>query len=322
MNFIMKMIALLLGPVALAAGGAHINNLPIESANVKYAQAYFVEEYLPGGSAGQTFSGKSGDKDLFQAVAEVGANPYPEDRLVPFFSKDFVLGSRVVMYRAPAYEVYDGKRHTTYRSWTKTVGELLSEKKIELGTDDKINFATDFPIENGMTIKITRVAHTQVVEKEDIAFKVIKKDDPNLKRGLTRTIKGETGVKQKTYAVTREDGEEVSRVLINTEITKQPSDEIQYTGTKVVVLSSVRGIATIYNPSNCNVVSANYKRGALIRITNLANGIAVFKDVDCTWGIASAPAGIVLDLSKPVLSELKYNGSGSGPSVKVEEIER
>ncbi len=74
-----------------------------------------------------------------------------------------------------------------------TVGELLSEKKIELGADDKINFATDYKIESGMTIKITRVAHTQVAEKEDISYKVIKKEDSSLKRGLTRVVKGELG---------------------------------------------------------------------------------------------------------------------------------
>jgi uncharacterized protein YabE (DUF348 family) len=254
MNFIMKMIALLVGPVALAAGGANINNLPVESANVKYAQAYFVEEYLPDGSAGQTFSGKSGDKNLFQAVTEVGANPYPEDKLAPFFSKDFVLGARVAMYRAPVYEVYDGKRHTTYRSWTKTVGELLSEKKIELGQDDKINFATDFPIENGITIRITRVAHTQVVENQDIDFNIVKKDDPNLDKGKTSVKQaGKKGQKALTYAVTREDGVEVSRVLIKTEVVSDPIDQILMVGTKPVITIACR--------FNDTVIAASLKYG-------------------------------------------------------------
>lgn len=236
MNFIIKMIAILVGPVALAAGGTGINNLPVQSANEQYAQAYFVEEYLPDGSEGQTFSGKSIEDDLYDAVSEIGSNPYPEDKLVPFFSKDFVLGSRVALYRAPSYEVYDGKRHTTYRSWTQTVGELLSEKKIEIGTDDKINFAADFPIENGMTIKINRVAHTQVIEKEEIAFKVIRKDDPNLDKGKV-TIKqaGKKGERALTYAVTREDGVEVARVLIGSEVTVEPTEEIQMVGTRPVI---------------------------------------------------------------------------------------
>ena len=110
--------------------------------------------------------------------------------------------------------------------------------------------------------------------------------------------------------------------MIKDEIVEKPTNKIVRIGTKVIVLSSVRGYATIYNPSSCTVVSANYKKGTSIRITNLKNGASAIKNVDCTWGIASAPDGIVLDLSRSVLSELKYDGSGKGPLVLVEELKK
>lgn len=236
MNFIMKMIAILVGPVALAAGGTNINNLPTETASERFPQAYFVEEYQPDNSLDETYSGTSSQKDLYEALAEIGAKPYPEDRLVPFFSKDFAFGSLVKLYRAPSYFVIDGKKQTTYRSWSPTVGGLLREKKISLGQDDKINFASDFPIEDGMTIKITRVAHTQVVEKEDIDYKVIKKDDPNLDKGRTSVKQaGIKGQRALTYAVTREDGVEIAKVLIKNEVLSEPTDEILMVGTKPVI---------------------------------------------------------------------------------------
>jgi len=250
----MKWIALIIGPVAMAAGSTNINNLPVETTSTKYAQSYFVEEHLPNGSVGQTFSGKSSAKEIFSAVKDIGAAPYPEDKLEPFFSKDFVLGSYVKMYRAPSYEVFDGKKHATYRSWTTNVGELLSEKHIELGKDDKINFAADFPIEEGMTIRITRVAHTQVVENQDIDFSVIKKDDPNLDQGKT-TIRqaGKKGQRALTYAVTREDGVEVARVLISNEVMSEPIDEILMIGTRPVITTACR--------HNDTVIAASIKYG-------------------------------------------------------------
>ena len=113
----------------------------------------------------------------------------------------------------------------------------------------------------------------------------------------------------------------MERALLSTEIVKEPKSQINYTGTKVTVLSSVRGKATI-GPSFCNIVSANYRKGTLVRITNTANGARLFGTVDCTWGTANAPAGVVLDVSKSVLSTLKWNGSGAGPNVLVEEIKQ
>lgn len=252
MEFIIKIIAILVGPVALAAGGVGINNLPTQTASEQFAQAYFVEEYLPDGSKGETYPGQSYMRTEFDVVSDLGAKPYPEDRLVAFPSLNFPVGSKITLYRAPVYELYDGKKHTTYRSWSKTVGELLTEKKIELGVDDKINFSTDYQLDNGMTIKINRVAHTQVIEKEEIAYKVTKKDDPNLDKGkITIKQSGQKGERALTYAVTREDGVEISRILVSSEVTREPVEEIQMIGTRPVI--------TVRCKYNDTVIAASLK---------------------------------------------------------------
>jgi len=281
---------------------------------------YQISEIKPSGQQ-ETYSGISSDIDPIKIIPDLGVPYYPEDKVSTFPDPKLGFGSTIKIERAPVISVKDGKRSKQYRSWVDTVEELFSEKGIEIGTDDKVSVSLSAQIFDGSTISITRVAITNIVDTKPIDFTVQEKEDPNLDYGKKRVDAGVKGEKKLTYRVTREDGEEVSRVLLTTEITKQPKTQINYTGTKVTVLSSVRGTATI-GPKQCSIVSANYRAGTLVRITNSANGVKVFGTVDCTWGTATAPPGIVLDLSMSVLSSLKWNGLGKGPNVLVEEIKQ
>jgi hypothetical protein len=200
------------------------------------------------------------------------------------------------------------------------VAELFKEKNIELGADDKVNPSLESQIFNESQITITRVAITNVVELKPIDLQIQEKEDPNLNYGKKRVEAGARGEKKLTYRVRREDGEEVSRTLLTTEITKQPVTQINYTGTKVTVLSSVSGRATM-TPVSGYVVSPNYRRGTLIRITNKSNGMKLFATVNATWGTASPPDGVVLDLAPTFLSQLKCPSHGCS-SVLVEEIKQ
>jgi len=281
---------------------------------------YQITEIKPSGDKVIT-DGVSSSVNPIKVIPDLKVAYYPEDRISFFPDPKLGFGSTIKIERAPVISVKDGKRSKQYRSWVGTVEELFGEKGIEIGTDDKVSVSLSAQIFDGSTISITRVAITNVVETKLIDFAIQEKEDPNLDYGKKRVDAGVKGEKKLTYRVTREDGDEVSRVLLTTEITKQPKTQINYTGTKVTVLSSVRGTATI-GPKQCSIVSANYRAGTLVRITNSANGARVFGTVDCTWGTATAPPGIVLDLSMSVLSSLKWNGLGAGPSVLVEEIKQ
>jgi hypothetical protein len=281
---------------------------------------YEVIEVLPSGKENH-INGGSANYNPVTIIGDLNLPYNPEDKVYVFPDPKLGIGSTIRLLRAPIISIKDGKRSKVYRSWVTTVGDLFAEKNIEIGADDKVSASLSSQIFDGSQITITRVAITNIVETKSVDFQIQNKEDPNLDYGKKRTVAGEKGEKKLTYRVRREDGDEVERTLLNTEITKQPVTEIHYTGTKVTVLSSVRGIATI-GPKQCSIVSANYKAGTLVRITNSANGVKVFGTVDCTWGTATAPPGIVLDLSTPMLSSLKWNGSGAGPNVLVEEIKQ
>jgi len=278
---------------------------------------YKIVEVQPSGITND-FSGGSPTFDSRKVITDLGLIVYLEDRVFAFPNPELGIGSVIRLERAPVIKLHDGKKDLELRSWTTNVSELLAEKGIELGVDDKTNFRLDSKISDGSELSIIRVAITTVVESEVINFKINKKNDPDLDYGKKRTVAGEMGEKKLTYQVRREDGEEVERILLSTEIVKEAVNQIEYTGTKVTVLSSVRGRATRTNVPNY-VVSADYSRGTLIRIS--ANGRSIMEKVTATWGTATPPAGIVLDLSANYLSSLGCSSSGCS-SVLVEEIKQ
>ena len=188
-----------------------------------------------GDDAGQ-YRGMTAQTDPFAISTELGASPYPEDRFLAFPDIKMGIGSQITIYRAPSYTIIDGRRESVMRSWTSTIGELLSEKNIEIGEDDKINFSTDTQLELNMEIRIIRVAITSVKTTEDIDFELVKKEDNTLDQGKIRIEQaGALGERVLTFEVRREDGVEVSRRLTGTEIALEPVTEIRIIGTKPVI---------------------------------------------------------------------------------------
>jgi len=240
-------------------------------------------------------------------------------KLVNLVDPRFGLGGIQAVFVAPIYKVDDGGEPLACPSFFKSVGDILADCSIILANEDTVAPPLSSPAELN-SIKITRVSVAELEQFETLPYQTKTVDDPNLERGKQKIEQeGKYGKKRLVYQVRRENGVEVSRTLLSEETIEKPQNKIVKNGTKVVVLSSVRGIATATNLSNA-VVSANYKRGTLLRITNASNGVSILKTVNYTWGTADPPAGIVMDLSWSILDELKFNGKGAGPSVLVEEI--
>lgn len=278
---------------------------------------YQVVEVFNNGQTGQTFVGSSEKVKLFDIATEVGAAPYVEDKLSDFPGFRDFYGKRITIYRAPTYQVFDQNKELTYRSFSTTVGELLTEKKTVLGEDDKINFSADTKLEEGMVVKITRVAKTKVIETEQIDYKTTRQDDPTLDKGKTKVkVVGVMGEKKLTYEVTRENGVEISKVLLTSEVTKEATGEILLVGTKVTVYGS--GKATWYVDSTemiaaCDIVP----RGTVVHVINTSNG----KSVDVRIVSTIGGGGPVIDLSTAAFKALgASSGQGVISNVRLEKV--
>ncbi len=196
---------------------------------------YQIREIQPSGSEKIT-AGESINTDPTKIIPNLKVPYYPEDKISVFPDPKLGIGSTIKIDRAPVINIKDGKKVSVYRSWQKTVGELLAEKNIELGVDDKISVSTSAQIFDGSSVTITRVAKTNIIETKPVPFQIVKKDDPTLDKGKVRVLTaGVNGAKQLTYRVTREDGVEVGRVLVDTTVTVQPTSEVDDVGTKPVI---------------------------------------------------------------------------------------
>ena len=266
--------------------------------NIALTQPYYIEEVLPDGSIGSTYKGGSNSKDIREITNQLGAAPFVEDQISIFPDINLNIGGKIVLKRAPSYQIIDGKKKIEVRSWVKNVGELLLEKNIELGLEDKVNYSVDTELIDKMIIKITRVAKTKITESEKIYFKTVKKDDPDLDKGKERVgQKGALGTKDKIYEVIREDGVEVKRTLIDTKITNEAIDEIIYIGTKPVITVRCKYNDIVIKASQKNNVDPNSVCTLMIRESNGNSDSdggsykGLFQYTESFWTLVSARAG-------------------------------
>lgn len=250
-----------------------------------------------------------------EIVNNLGTEVWPQDKINFFPLPGFAYGNQVVIERAPVYSIIDAGRTSQYRSWQKTVGQLLEEQQVELGEMDTVEPGAESNLEVGEEIRINRVSETEVVEYEEITHSVIEKDDPTLEKGKTVVkSEGHDGKQKLTYRVKRINGETVEKKLISKEIETPKEDRVVLHGTKVIVLSTESGKSSW---TFGVTASRRYKRGTRIRVTNLENGKQVEETVG-GWG-PQEYTGRVLDLNIDAWEAIAKAGAGV-TNVKVEEL--
>lgn len=145
--------------------------------------------------------------------------------------------------------INDGGDEHILKTTGATVEELLNELDIELNKKDKITHELNDRVTKETEIEIIRVTAEKVELTEMIDFKTEIKEDSTLLKGEERVItEGEQGKKVKTYKVTKENGEEVERELIEEEVAKEPVNKVIAVGTKEPVQNT--------NSSNLVTLSA------------------------------------------------------------------
>lgn len=241
---------------------------------------------------------------------------YAEDRMRVV--SDQAGGSGVIyIERAPLITIADGKRTKTVRSWVKDISELLIEQKVpEIGQDDKIVPAQDEVIVNNMTVKITRVQETDIIETKIVPFQVVTKEDNSRYRGEPDVVmqEGKDGKKVLTYHVRREDGVEVTRKLTKTDATA-PVEKVISKAAKLKIGQVMTGKASWYS-SRYQAASHILPRGTNVRVTNTLNGKSVIIIIQDYMESEDK----IIDLHPDIFKQLGALLSQGIQPVKVEEI--
>lgn len=169
-------------------------------------------------------------------AADAGVELYPED-IVEIGQSDDLLndgaGLQLTVDRAVefTFDLY-GKK-TKVRTQAGTVGEMLKEKDITLGANDKVFPATSAKITADTKVRVWREGVQTITVDEDIDFEVEKIQDADREIGYrevkTPGVKGERTV---TYEVKIENGKEVSRKEIASITIKPAVKQVEIVGAK------------------------------------------------------------------------------------------
>lgn len=142
----------------------------------------------------------------------------------------------VEIYRGyPVYIYADGETQELY-AYKQTAEELLNRLGITLSQDDYIDCELDTVIEEGQTVKVTRVRYETRETYETVPYSTItqKSNLVSIYRSEV-TQKGENGTRTNTSLVKYVDGERVSETPVSSEITKEPVSEIVSSGAALSV---------------------------------------------------------------------------------------
>lgn len=154
---------------------------------------------------------------------------YPEDRITTSLILDPVTdggaGEKIVIKRAPVFNIEVDGSVLVVRSWAKSIGEVL-KGRVSLGAKDIIEPSLNSIAIPG-EIKITRINVIETEETASIPFETYEKPDYFVAKGTMRvTTKGINGQKLKKFRVRYKNGVEESRTLLSESIVKKPTTEV------------------------------------------------------------------------------------------------
>lgn len=199
-------------------------------------------------------------------AAQAGTKVYPEDylNLVPTqnFIKEAAIGQRVVIDRATPVHLNLYGVQVNIRTHSKTVGELIKEKKIVLHKGDSIRPAATVPIRQNQEIFVLHKGTKIISVTEPIPAPVKTVNDPNLSIGTSAIRQyGSEGKKVVTYQLRLVNGKEVGRKAIQAVVVVPPVQEIKVVGTATLSVSLSQWL---YKLRQCET-GGNYQ-------TNTGNG--------------------------------------------------
>lgn len=169
-----------------------------------------------------------------QIAKDVGITVYDEDTATLKPLTDFVndgAGLQLTIKRATSFTLDFYGNRAVARTQAKTVGDMLKEKKVTLGVNDRLSVPINTAITEGLEVRITREGKQTVSVNEAMPSPsqiVYDADRPLGYRAVK--IEGVPGIRSVTYVVEVKDGIEISRVAIASIVTRQPTQQTQVIG--------------------------------------------------------------------------------------------
>lgn len=254
--------------------------------------------------------------DNFLAEQKIAISEH--DEVLPNIIHSILPGENIKIRRAMQIKIVaDGKKIESYTLANNLI-TVLNENHVALGRLDKTTPDKNGLLADKLEIIVTRINVEEKIIPEDIAYKVITKLDKELGwREKKIEIEGENGIREIKFKITYKDGKEVSRIILDKNITKEPIVRVETQGTLVKTGTAKKGQGTWYAfKGGLFAASTTIPRGGYAKVTNTANGKSVMVQIN---DYGPQGKGRIIDLDKVAFQKIAAIGAGV-IGVKVEEV--
>lgn len=240
------------------------------------------------------------------------------DIVLPGMEEKIYSGTNIIVLRAKKITIKEGGNTNTSYTFQNTVEQAVWENKIKFDEDDISSPARTSTLKGGEVITVTHVLIKEEIKNLDIDYKTVSNEDDSLGWRVKKvTKKGEKGVKEVKYKVVYNDGREISRKVIESNVVKDPVDEVVTQGTYVKVGKTHTGAASWYAfTGTLSAANPWLPIGSYVRVTNKANGKQVIVRINDRGPFG---AGRIIDLDKVAFAQIASLGAGV-VDVKMEVI--
>jgi uncharacterized protein YabE (DUF348 family) len=169
---------------------------------------------------------------------DAGLSIYPEDNasFAQGTLKENIIGEKVVVDRAtPVFFNLYGTP-LTIRTHTKTVGDLLADKKVKVNNGDQVQPSLNTPLTPNIQIFVARMGTQIQTVEEAVPSPMQILPDATLSLGASATRQaGAPGKRAVTYQVETKNGQVSARTIIQIVVVQEPVPTIIARGTRVLV---------------------------------------------------------------------------------------
>ena len=154
--------------------------------------------------------------DMREIISEAGLDLGESDT---YTTQETDGVSEIIINRVKMVSVNDGGQLSVIGSYGGTVANILETLQISLDKNDRISHTLETEVYDGMEVTITRVRYETVEYEKSIPYETMQFESSALSNGEQQTlVAGSDGLMQVNAKIIYENGEEVGRSILDTQI--------------------------------------------------------------------------------------------------------
>lgn len=133
-----------------------------------------------------------------------------------------------------------GGKRSRVSTYAATVADLVTERGLKVGGNDRLNLPTSTPLTTGAKIVLDRVVRRRSAGTMSVDFTTKSTEIDTLDKGTTKvTTKGKKGTAKVTWLDVYLNGERVSRKVLTTVVLTKPVNQVEQVGTRKPTVTGV-----------------------------------------------------------------------------------